>query len=387
MRDRTVASLLAIALVLLSVSPALGRDRDKDGLRDGFEAKYGVTSPDKRDTDGDGVIDAAEDDDHDRLGNLGEQRFGTHPGRRDTDRDGGPDGAEDKDGDGLSNAREQDRRKLPATLKPTLDRAKQDAPLDRPECLTKEYETTPKRCWFGPVDASTTVAIMGDSHALMLLPPLISTATEQGLRLVTLFKGGCVPVLFTMNSGQYALDRGESCRAWRQDAYRWLRENPVDLLLLTSADTYGLVDSNGRALNPGKKAGAWKTGMLKTLDSLPEPSRVMLLGDVPHNSGNPISCVKSHTSNMSACLTRREPRSKRTIEIALREAAAAKGAQFRTLVGKICTYDPCPVVQGNILIWRDRHHLTATFANKIAPSVSALVMAGLRTPASGHDRE
>ena len=260
-------------------------------------------------------------------------------------------------------------------------------PPDRPECLTKEYETTPKRCWFGPVDASTTVAIMGDSHALMLLPPLITTATEQGLRLVTLLKGGCVPVLLTMNSGQYALDRGKSCRAWRQDAYRWLRENPVDLLLLTSADTYGLVDSNGRALKPGKKAGAWKTGMLKTLDSLPDPSRVMLLGDVPHNSGNPISCLKSHTSNMSACLTRREPRSKRTIEIALRQAAAAKGAQFGTLFGKICTYDPCPVVQGNILIWRDRHHLTATFANKIAPSVSTLVMAGLRRPAGGHDGE
>ena len=35
--------------------------------------------------------DEAEDDDGDRLGNLGEQRWGTHPGKKDTDGDGTPD--------------------------------------------------------------------------------------------------------------------------------------------------------------------------------------------------------------------------------------------------------------------------------------------------------
>ncbi len=292
MRHRTVPSLLALVLTVLAVAPALGADRDKDGLRDGFEKRYGVTSPYKRDTDGDGVIDSAEDNDGDRLGNLGEQRFGTDPGRKDTDRDGRSDGREDKDRDGKSNAMEQDRRRLPPALKPTLATAKQDVPVERPECMTKVGETEPKMCWFGPADAGTTVALMGDSHALMLLPPAITMAHKEGVRLVTLLKGGCIPVLFTMNNGQYAIDKGRTCRTWRQDVYSWLRENPVDLLLLTSADTYGLVDSKGRTLRGEKKITAWRAGMKKTLDGLPDASKVMLLGDVPHNTDNPIRCLR-----------------------------------------------------------------------------------------------
>ncbi len=120
------AGALALALLLLGALPAAAADRDGDGLRDGFERRYGVTDPDRRDSDGDGVVDAAEDNDGDELGNLGEQRFGTHPGKRDSDGDGRADGREDHDRDGRSNAREQDQRPVPAGLRPSLAAAAKD---------------------------------------------------------------------------------------------------------------------------------------------------------------------------------------------------------------------------------------------------------------------
>jgi hypothetical protein len=33
----------------------------------------------------------------------------------------------------------------------------------------------------------------------------------------------------------------------------------------------------------------------------------------------------------------------------------------------VCSYDPCPVIVGDVLMWRDRSHLTATFARQLAP--------------------
>ena len=37
----------------------------------------------------------------------------------------------------------------------------------------------------------------------------------------------------------------------------------------------------------------------------------------------------------------------------------------------------CPVVVGNVLIYRDNHHLTATYARSLAPFLST-ALAGLR---------
>lgn len=368
---------LAALLLLTTFAPAAGADRDGDGLRDGFEKRWGVTSPDKPDSDGDGVVDSAEDNDRDKLGNLGEQRFGTKPGKKDSDRDGIPDGREDKDGDGRSNAREQDQRKLPRALRPTLADAEPDAPTDRAGCLTKRRQSTPKKCWFGPSGSETTVAIMGDSHALMWLPPAIRAAKKDGWRLVSLLKGGCTPVLGTMNTGQFELDGGRTCRQWRKNVYAWLRDHPVDLFILAHADSYQIVNGQGGIIKASLKPKTWKKGMRRTLDGLPRRTQAMLLGDVPRNEGNPIKCLMSHKRNISACVNRMEPRSERTIEVALRRVAAEKGAHFRTLFGKICTYDPCPLVQGKTLMWRDRHHVTATFANKLTPSVREIIRSGL----------
>ena len=69
-RDRHDGEMLLASLLL--ALPAGAADRDRDGLDDGFERRYGVTDPGVRDSDHDGVIDSAEDNDKDGLGNLGE---------------------------------------------------------------------------------------------------------------------------------------------------------------------------------------------------------------------------------------------------------------------------------------------------------------------------
>ena len=99
---------------------------------------------------------------------------------------------------------------------------------------------------------------------------------------------------------------------------------------------------------------------------------------IPHNYLNPRKCMRDNRNDMSKCVSPKAGPSGRKVETALREAAAVHGAHFRTLYGKICSYAPCPVVQGNKLMWRDKTHISDTFAIQLQPSIKAVMEAALK---------
>ena len=51
---------------------------------------------------------------------------------------------------------------------------------------------------------------------------------------------------------------------------------------------------------------------------------------------------------------------------------------FRSPAGVVCPYDPCPIVIGRIMMWRDKSHLTATFTRQLAPFIRRVVAEALR---------
>jgi uncharacterized protein YegL len=94
-------------------------DTDGDGLTDDFEIKYGYPflKPNNKDTNGNGINDADEDNDVDGLTNLQEQQYKVNPLTADSDGDGLSDKDEiftyktdpnnsDTDGDGIPDGRE-----------------------------------------------------------------------------------------------------------------------------------------------------------------------------------------------------------------------------------------------------------------------------------------
>jgi hypothetical protein len=373
-----LAILIAAPGAVIGAPAGASGDADGDGLRDAFEVRWGVTDPHDPDSDGDGVVDPAEDTDGDRLSDLGEQRFGTDPASRDSDADGRPDGRDDSDGDGRADALEQDQRPLPAGLRPSLARAPHDLWARQDGCGGPRWgSTTPLRCWFGDPAAAVTVAVVGDSKATMMTPAFIDVARQRGWRVVTLLKGACSPLLGTTNVQQHAFDRGRSCDGWRHRAIDWLTLARPALIVYAHSDDYGLVDGTGATITGKRKDRAWERGAAATVARLPDAARVLWLGDVPRNADNPVRCLASHSDDMSACASRREAPAAREAEVALRRGVAEAGAQFATLHDQICTYDPCPLVHGDTLLWRDDAHLTVTFSRKLAPSLGPLLDAAL----------
>lgn len=368
----------ATALVLALALPAAALDSDGDGLRDAFESKYGLTSVNDPDSDGDGVVDSAEDPDADGLGNRGEQRAGTDPSKADSDGDGTPDNAEDHDGDGRTNAREQDQRPLPKGLEPALRRAAWDEYPRKKACMTQHGRSKVVTCDFGDADGEVRIVVAGDSHATMYLTPLARIAEERGWKLTSMAKRACPAMLGLAGDNQWRIDRGRTCRLWQERMISRLQRAPVDLVILVHSPAYKLRQPSGRVVPSWKRPGQWRMGLRRTVAALPPETTVLALGGAPRNfNGNPVKCLKGNRRDVSACVTKRQPARARTMDVGLRQAAAVSRARFDTLFDQICSYDPCPVIQGDVLMWRDASHLSETFARQLQPSIERIVLDAL----------
>ena len=379
-------SLLLIGLIVAVLATlALGQaaaaqrdDSDNDGLWDHWEERWGVTDPDKRDTDRDGIRDGLEDEDGDRLSNLGEQRFRTDPANPDTDADGTRDGGEDRDGDGVRNALEQDQRPAPANLTPTLSEAFWDVPTSYSNgCHTDAFSAIIHPCLYGDETGDVKVAIFGDSHALQWLPALDKAGSRQGWAVTTLTKTAC-PSVDVKFSGAAFEGTEKPCRRWRAAALEWLRNNRQDIVIITNSGRYPLVDAAGERVYAPNKEPRWQAGLARTLEALPRQSQAVVMADTPNLRANPVSCLKQEWADLADCVTRRAATRVPEHEVAEQETAAASGAHYDDLNSVVCPYDPCPIVSGNTLMWRNESHLTATYAEQLAPAMRGLVERALQ---------
>jgi hypothetical protein len=348
-------------------------DSDKDGLWDRWELRWGVTDPNRRDSDRDGIRDGLEDEDGDRLSNAGEMRFRTDPTDPDTDGDGIRDGGEDHNGNGVRDALEQDRRPVPDDLRPSLDEAFWDVPASYSNgCHTGAYSAVVRPCVYGDEDGEVKVGIFGDSHALQWLPALDKAGRAQGWQVTTLTKTAC-PSVDVEFSGAAFEGTQKSCRRWRAGALRWLRSNRQHVLIVTNSGRYPLVNEAGQRIYAPDKVPLWQAGLTRTLQALPRKTTAVVLADTPNLRINPVSCLKQSGVVVSDCVTRRAATRVPEHDEGEREAALAAGAIYHELHPVVCPYDPCPILNGRTLMWRNESHLTASYAAQLAPAVRGLV--------------
>ncbi|THV22839.1 acyltransferase family protein [Glycomyces paridis] len=259
---------------------------------------------------------------------------------------------------------------VPANLDPSLDEAPEDVPSYYAEnCFTGQENTTVKdHCWFGDPEGEKDLILFGDSHAAQWFPPLNELAEASGWRMLVLTKSGCSIPDVSEYSG--TLDREYTeCAQWRDAALDHMAELAPDMIVATSSDKKKVLEDDPDT--------AWVEGWETSLDRLHEASdEVYILADTPWAAGNVPDCLASNPDDASACVNTLDagishPERR---EGAL-EAAAESGATVVDPVPWICDMEAgkCPVVVGNLLVYRDDSHLTATFASHLAPQLAAAI--------------
>jgi peptidoglycan/LPS O-acetylase OafA/YrhL len=262
---------------------------------------------------------------------------------------------------------------VPANLTPSLEMAVQDQPRSYADKCHGAF-TDPgikKPCAYGN-PAGKTVVLFGDSHAAQWFPGMEKMALDRGWRLVIVTKSACSAA--SVRIYQTALKRPyDECVAWRESVWSYLTSLKPALVVMTSAAVGGtLVDDTGaKVTDSGYSDRSWIDGWTRTAGKLAATgAEVVLLEDTPYQAGDPVECLSVHPEDPGSCVVSAgaalpEPIRRRAIAAALE----ARGVIVVDPVPWFCTARFCPVIVGNVLVYRDAGHITATYARMLAPQL------------------
>ena len=247
---------------------------------------------------------------------------------------------------------------LPAGLQPPLVSARDDKErLIADGCFSSLKGSTPKDCIFGNPNGTFTVALVGDSHASHWFPAVEQIANANGWRVITFVKASCVfvdlPIFSPLLKREYT-----ECEAWRPLVVQRLIAEQPDLVIVSS-DRW-LPPVNKIDEDPTRQGEAMARLLLQI------PGRIVVLADTPAASVDVPVCLSAHLDDITRCATSRLAAFGRRHLVRERVAVQAANATLVDLSDAICPDDPCqPVVRG-MIVYRDDHHLTATFAASLA---------------------
>jgi peptidoglycan/LPS O-acetylase OafA/YrhL len=279
--------------------------------------------------------------------------------------------------------RSLDTTALPSNLRPSLVAASRDNPrVYQDHCHVDAAAVTNPPCVYGDPHAARTVVLLGDSHAAQWFPALDAAARSAHWRLVSWTKSSCpivdVHMWESTNDQPYV-----QCDRWRQTTLAQVRAMHPQLVVLSNAviGTAGVTkdpdDPHVTASTYGSVAAydhAWAVGTAATVRAArASGAHVAVLTDTPyagqHGQSVP-ECVSVHLDSVRDCAfsttTGLEQPRRRALQTA---AARAAGATVVDTLGWLCADDTCPVVVGNLLVYRDEHHLTSTYSSWLAPVV------------------
>lgn len=249
-------------------------------------------------------------------------------------------------------------------VRPAPQRAAEDrGKIQNSGCLVGTKRTKPKKCVYGDKSAKKTVVLFGDSHAMMWSPALNRVAHKRHWRLVTLAKAGCTPASVTTYKGDLRRAYTE-CVDWRKQALDKIDEIDPDMILTSSLTKYHVME-NGETLGHDASTDAFESGYAKTFERLRSTgARVFLMHEAPHPPREMPDCVSQHLKDLRSCTFSQ----KKGLGYAAVGAEAAKktdGVKVIDPTPKLCQHGECPAVIGNVLVYRNAGHLTATYVRTL----------------------
>jgi peptidoglycan/LPS O-acetylase OafA/YrhL len=261
---------------------------------------------------------------------------------------------------------------VPSNLTPPLDNLTgEQRNFTYNGCLRTPYESGQPECAMGDTASTTTVALIGDSHAAMWTPAFLEAAAQRHWRLEMMAKEAC-PIMDVQVGGTFRrlIEDLQHCKEWRAEIMSRLKAQHPRLVVVSVWRGYGIDETTTgfKGYNP-----AWIDSVTRLVQQLRDiGTQVLVLGPIPSPHANVPICLSGHLDDASACTPARSTAVNQSGIAA--EAAATKsgGGQYADLSDLFCTAR-CPVIVGNTLVYMDVSHLTLQFSRQLAPAIGALV--------------
>lgn len=157
------------------------------------------------------------------------------------------------------------------------------------------------------------------------------------------------------------------CAEWRTNVIGEVASIRPDIVITTQSSLFTPADTS-----PGETDEVILAGYVATLETLLGSARsVVVLSDTPYPAGDTPDCLSGHLENAAACTSsRQDALGHRRTDIE-RDAAAQAGAQYVAVEDLVCGPERCPVVVGDLLVYRDNSHLSTPYVRWVAPALAA----------------
>jgi peptidoglycan/LPS O-acetylase OafA/YrhL len=264
------------------------------------------------------------------------------------------------------------RPDVPANLQPTLAHAHHDdPPVFYDGCMDSYLDATVRNCAFGSATSATSVVLFGDSHAAMWFPALDSAASQNGWEVYNWTKATCPPIQLPLVSPVLGRNFTE-CESWRQTVLQRIAQVHPAIVVLGVARHYTSIYGFTPYQQP------WLNGLAQMVSDITHlGSKVVVIGPIPKPAFLVPQCLSAHLTDANLCS---EPESS-VVDLT---GLSAEQAVVRTAGGSyintlpwFCANTTCGTTVGNLEIWRDDNHITATYSAFLGPAMAAQLKAVL----------
>jgi peptidoglycan/LPS O-acetylase OafA/YrhL len=229
-------------------------------------------------------------------------------------------------------------------------------------------------CTFGASakDATATVAVVGDSHALAWLPAIQALAKTHNWRVVTFAKASC-PVSFALR-----VLPNESTDSNQTDCADWVARLNTRLVhdqsisrIFTAAfsSAYTFKAPKNRPMSDPATQGfedVWKGWIAAG-------KKVDVFDDVPRTTGAYVpDCLAQHPGQPMACavpLAEAIPANMNITNAA--HQMSSHGITELSMLHQFCDTTWCYPQVGSVIVYRDYSHLSAEYSRALAPYIDA----------------
>ncbi|GAB2662538.1 acyltransferase family protein [Arenimonas aestuarii] len=238
---------------------------------------------------------------------------------------------------------------------PELKSARRDVPIVYGNgCHQGHEESVPRSCVVEKGSGEGTIVLAGDSHAAHWIPALQGVGEISGMEVVSYTKSGCAITAKDIDL------RGRSyveCTEWSRQLLETLVKSKPALVVL-SRYREPLLYAAATREESDLLAVEMYSELLREMRLA--GLRVVVIRDTPKMTRDPLECL----AEAGSCSVSRTEAMQGMDPLAI---AAEREASVIDMTDAICLQDRCDYVVGNILVWRDTHHLTATYSRTTAP--------------------
>lgn len=225
-----------------------------------------------------------------------------------------------------------------------------------PNCWQSQPETLLTKCSYGSTDPSALrIALVGDSHAAGYGISLRGQLVSNKWKLDTYLGVSCRWMVFPS---------GHGCEARARDVDKKLKKGDYDVIIDTGLRQAASDTPENASAVARQREQAWAPLIAQGV-------KIVAIADHPYlPSVDTLSCVSTATGTDALGCSAPQAASYKGIDPLFEAVRDTPGAVLVDPTRYMCWDGTCPLVVGNVVVYRDRHHLSGTFAQALGPYIA-----------------